>query len=117
MDSSTLMIYKCPLCKLTFSNDKFLIDHIEQHTKKIISCNICGINYKYKKNFDRHILIKHSENNEIKCNDCGKQYSRKEHLMRHACGTNCIKEKRFACKSCGKTFHRKDILQRHEKNH
>ena len=113
----TFMIHKCPYCKLTYNSREFLIEHIEQHKKKIFSCSICGVNYKQKKHYKRHILAKHSQDNKISCKDCGKQYSRKEHLIRHACDKKTETEKLFSCRTCGKAFHRKDLMQKHEKIH
>ena len=116
METSTLLIHKCPHCKSTYKNQEFLMKHIESHTKKIFSCIICGINYNCRKSYNRHISIKHTDN-KIECNNCGRKYSRKEHLKRHLCGSIPIKMKNFSCRYCGRRFHRKDVLKKHEKIH
>ena len=116
MEAGTLLIHKCPHCKSTYKTQEFLMKHIQTHSKKIFSCDICGITYNHKKNYNRHITIKHADNT-IECNSCGKKYSRREHFRRHLCSQKKIKTKNFSCKFCGRRFHRKDVMKKHERIH
>ncbi|KAG7178123.1 Zinc finger protein 850-like [Homarus americanus] len=74
--------FYCKICKKTFINECFKIDHMRTHLSvQLYECKICGIHYKSKSSMVKHRL-KHSDHKCI-CEICGTGISDLSSLQEH----------------------------------
>ena len=92
---------------------------LKDETRKKVTCNICGKEFKSEFYLKSHKLI-HTGDLPFGCDKCSARFNRRDKLKRHA----LIHEdnKRYQCPfrengKCKKEFHRLDKLQSHIKTH
>lgn len=74
--------FYCKVCKKTFINECFKIDHMRTHISlEPYECKICGIRYKSKSSMIKHNL-KHSDHKSI-CEVCGAGFLDLSSLQNH----------------------------------
>lgn len=77
--------FQCPACKMAFSNNGQLKNHIRIHTgERPFVCDIDNCNKTFTRNEEltRHKLI-HTGIRPHACTHCGKRFGRKDHLKKH----------------------------------
>lgn len=66
--------YKCPQCSYKASAQSAVKSHVKAvHSSNFFNCEHCEFRSKYKRNFLRHVLVKHTPPDKIqwvKCNQC-----------------------------------------------
>ena len=78
---------------------------------EICSCEHCGKVFKYKYDYDRHIVVHTGEKNHI-CNTCGKAFAWWSTLQKHMKIHDGV---RYPCHICGKEFTQKGNILKHYK--
>lgn len=106
--------FLCHLCGQAFDNDPNLKRHAETH-KKVPRCEYCNTQCLTKKEFNRHIQVKHSD--KLICTVCTKFYSTidglAEHMKDHANGME------FQCDydGCNRSFSSRKLRTNHKRVH
>ncbi|XP_055382293.1 zinc finger protein 260-like [Condylostylus longicornis] len=105
-------------CGKTFKTDQLRNYHERRHTGEILGkCEICGIEYRNKSAFRKHMKLRHMSYNErpYQCEYCDKKFVEhgrlKEHVRTHT------GEKPLQCDICFKGFARYSVLREHKKLH
>ena len=102
---------KCQHCDKCFSTKIALTGHMKVHDKKF-NCNICGILFAIKANFDIHMKRNHCDEKPFKCEECGNAYALQIDLDAHTKWSH-DKTRPFKCEKCPKTFNSKKGLDHH----
>ncbi|KAM9385909.1 uncharacterized protein KZ484_007511 [Pholidichthys leucotaenia] len=92
----------CFKCKKTFPNKTLLLAHMSIHWEKSHGCSVCGIQFQFKSQLERH-MRKHTGEKPYTCNICWKKFTQmgtmREHMVTHGLDSN-----RFGCEQCGRQF-------------
>jgi len=115
--------FKCEECGKAFSEKSILRKHIRvKHGKggenreiimdgenKILSCNICQIQFVSYATFDDHNLEIHQL--QPSCDVCGKFFKLRRNMLKHK--KLHFQVRPYKCKECGKSFIRRNTLVKH----
>eukprot|EP00092_Neocalanus_flemingeri_P015551 GFUD01016833.1.p1 GENE.GFUD01016833.1~~GFUD01016833.1.p1 ORF type:complete len:444 (+),score=79.68 GFUD01016833.1:295-1626(+) len=108
----------CPYesCPKTFSQAGILNAHLKTHSEeKVYSCDFCGLNYKDRGYYQKHLNVHHNGKKPYECEVCGKSYIQSSHLKDHM--TLHTGEKRFKCEECNKYFRLSKSYKEHLNSH
>lgn len=112
--------YQCEKCSFASKTRCYLKQHIRYvHEKKkyVHKCNICSRSFIYKYLCDRHVRLKHSNNETFQCFTCGSVFSTEIKLKKHERDIH-YSIKKHSCPDCGKLFKYNGYkLTRHMKTH
>jgi len=106
--------YSCPYdeCKKSFSAIGILNAHLRTHSdEKIYDCEICGISYKDRGYYIKHLNFHHNGKKPYTCEVCDKSYLQRSHLRDHM--SLHTGEKRFQCEVCDKSFRQSKSYKEH----
>ncbi|GLV44476.1 Kahuli [Carabus blaptoides fortunei] len=99
----------CPICKKTFTKNKYLKQHFETHYS--ITHNVCAKDFMNEKT---HILT-HRGGETYKCDYCCKMFARLSEFKKH-CSVH-VGLKQFECSVCEKRFIKRSSLTKHLYSH
>ncbi|XP_070552599.1 zinc finger protein 345-like [Ptychodera flava] len=109
-------IYKCNNCSYTCTVEKALIAHTKSDscgsTKVMVSCKICGNDYKDTDSLAAHMLL-HKVENGYMCDICGAEFFTTQKVIQHR--RTHTNERPFKCKFCSYCCNRADNLRTHIK--
>lgn len=139
-DSATDMVLKCRVCYMTFNwpssrtrhefrahNFKAQrpLDALEEHYSRMHDvptwkCERCSKEFPCEDKLTRHVLLKHSTENQylyrnIRCYMCGKSFPCNRALKGHLANKHGA-AKEFKCNFCGKEFGYKHDMMKHIKS-
>ena len=110
--------FSCPYenCLKSFSQAGILNAHLKTHSdEKIYNCNICGLSYKDRSYYLKHLNVHDSGKKPYECEICGQSYIQSSHLKDHM--TLHTGEKRFKCETCDKCFRQSKSYKEHLNSH
>ncbi|XP_044269028.1 zinc finger protein 429-like isoform X28 [Tribolium madens] len=112
--------FKCDVCNKGYIDEPSLTRHKQiAHEGLRFVCELCCKEYKYKKDFERH--VKQHDPNHVKiklpCPHCFKLFTRKYELKRHIDNVHCDVGEKYVCDICGKTMWSKNGWDIHKKIH
>lgn len=91
-------------------------DAFESLNNSGLKCEMCGLAFKRKFSYERHIRVVHLDQRPYECS-CTKRFATKEQLARHMTSKHTT-EKPFLCeKGCQKSFTSKNARYYHNKIH
>ncbi|XP_071791562.1 uncharacterized protein [Asterias amurensis] len=109
----------CKVCGVVCASQKFLLQHMERHTKteeerKNLLCDYCGKRYVTRTSFSRHLKVHRGEKlKKYKCNICNSIVAGA--LSRHKLIHN--NEQPFECNVCGRRFTQRNNMFKHTRIH
>ena len=83
-------------------------------------CSVCDARFKYKKDLNSHVKLKHDKESKAKkfqCDQCTSISPEKKSLNAHKKMKHADKAIEFSCPICGKTFNQKNNMKRHQQTH
>lgn len=104
--------FTCDLCQKSFSQKITLIQHLNSHSKiKPYRCEDCGLNFKQNSSLFKHRKQKHL-NEKPSCSECQKSFVNKDTLLQHMKSKHMMK-KELSCSQCSKTFASRPAMNYH----
>ncbi|XP_026290165.1 zinc finger protein 813-like isoform X2 [Frankliniella occidentalis] len=106
--------FKCLLCHKSFSCQKGLAHHKNNHFKPF-KCEFCGMAFGSKFNLSRHNNIHHTERRiQFICEVCGSIFNDKHTLQMHILHQH---QQNWHCVICRKVFHSQASYEKHQLLH
>ena len=94
---------KCPYCRLLFTTDRELCDHIRtQHADRRYACVQCACTFASKEGLNRHVRHVHQKLVKFRCQICGKGYDDRRNYYDHMATHTGVK--RNVCTICQAQF-------------
>ena len=84
------------------------------------NCDECEAKYRYKKDLNAHIRLKHEQRGTVKsfdCDQCPAKFKQKKSLNAHKKTKHSNSVAEFPCPDCGKIFNQKNNMKRHQQTH
>ena len=108
----------CSECGATLKNKTYLYAHMRIHNyQNAFKCEVCGKEFRVKKNLSEHNLVVHMKDKRIKCEYCGRGFPRKNKLKSHILSVHTSKdEKPLSCNKCDYRCSRRDSMRFHLQN-
>ncbi|XP_052745423.1 zinc finger protein 37 isoform X1 [Bicyclus anynana] len=107
--------FTCDVCRTTFKQNKFLVQHIKTHTeRKMFTCELCQYQSVFKGNVSRHMQT-HSRKKPYSCEICEYKSARNCHLQQHM--RTHTGERPYSCDICGHASAHKYRLVIHMRSH
>ena len=116
--------FPCETCGKVFRRKYALQVHKKIHSfKKFVSCDICGQQFRFVSEVDKHKHTKHRYDrmlNIYKCSICGQRFPMLSHLSVHCHSHNMPDAKPFECDLCKVSYScstelKQHIYQKHDK--
>lgn len=104
-------IFKCELCEKAFKTKSNLYHHKKVHLDPQYGCNLCGKLLRSPLSLKTHIWSVHEKKRPFACGMCPKKFTQRTHLATHV--QLHTGEKSFKCEICGKCFSAKKGLDSH----
>lgn len=110
--AQTKRIIMCDICGIQKKNIAYMNDHIRTHLKELeFNCDICTASFNTKNGLKRH-LRRHAGLKKYKCEQCGTAYFDSSDYKRHLVKHGAI-EKECFCSICGSGFYERKLLKYH----
>lgn len=108
--------FTCDICDKSFSQKITLVQHLNCHSNvRSYKCDDCGLHFKQNSSLFKHRRQKHS--NELpSCSECQKTFVNNETLLQHMRSKHNF-EKSISCRECLKTFASRSALIYHTSLH
>ncbi|XP_006814209.1 uncharacterized protein LOC102808205 [Saccoglossus kowalevskii] len=110
-------IYTCDKCSYTCTVEKALVAHKKsdlcENTDTMLSCKICGKDFKNTEALSMHMLTHKVENGGYMCDICGAEFFTTQKVIQHR--RTHTNEKPFKCEYCKYNCNRSDNLRLHIK--
>ncbi len=114
--------FPCFFCKVNSTTEIALANHVRFHDLnkddkpiRTYICPQCGMEFKYKNEFNTHEL-EHTSGNPNQCHLCKKSFQIKTRLVRHLKNVHFDGSRDFLCTICGKSFKERGSQLKHERN-
>lgn len=104
----------CPICKKSFSKNKYLKQHFETHYLVTHKCNVCAKSFMNEKTLKAHILM-HKGGLNYQCDYCSKMFAELSEFKKHS--SIHVGVKQFECSVCDKRFIKRSSLTKHLASH
>jgi flagellar biosynthesis GTPase FlhF len=111
----------CSICSFSTYCENLMKLHISSHDSDEVFCDLCGMNFKMRKEFNSHMMKVHNTGFNSQCEMCGKQFKVKTHLTYHQKAIHGIMPEESSatlsiqCDLCGQKFTSKSGLTLHQK--
>lgn len=107
------MLYKCSLCKKSFTELKKLRVHQQAH-ERAFGCNWCGKGFYQSADLRRHLRT-HTGERPYLCTWCSKSFTQRSNLLRHV--RIHTGERPYRCAHCERSFNDSHTLKKHQRKH
>lgn len=125
--------FKCQICDNSYSEGRYLKDHLLTHTGSTHTCTVCHKNFANSRSLNGHMKIHTglccissfiflfnlrsclSGEKRYKCEICDRCFTESSTRTKHMTTHNPVKQ--FQCETCTKCFSRKSTLAKHLKVH
>ena len=101
---------QCQICVKKFFTETGYNKHLITHTNKNYVCSECDAAFRWKKNYESHWQLFHSDCNALVCRACNKIFYDKSAFVRHQI-THQVRK--FSCSFCKKKFCKYTLLKSH----
>ena len=104
----------CQVCHKVLSTRGSLVKHMVIHQEeKPFKCDKCEMRFNQKRDFNTHIMQKHTLQRPHVCEICHKGFVHKFYLIEHM--TYHSGDRQYQCTQCGKRFQAQSALTKHSK--
>lgn len=101
---------QCPICLKKFYTEMGYGKHVSTHTEKKYKCKDCNAKFRWKKNYESHWTLFHTESGGMVCQVCNKIFYDKDIFEKHQV---THKIRKFSCRICKKKFSKHSLMKDH----